>query len=356
MSWLAAAPAAPERPGAIGRLVSLWNREIPDDRLKLAISIVTAVFASYVVVCVKMLATGTTAHGFGDFYALWSSAIVTHDGAPSLNYDADALHLRQIALGMNPHEYNPFPYPPTFLLVLAPLGALGRAAAFLLFMSTSLALYVWAMAGGRALRWPWILGALCAPATGVTLISGQTGFLSGALMVGGLRLAASRPILSGILLGLLTFKPQLGVLVPIALVAAGLWRTIASAVVTVAVCMLASSLAFGFEIWPTWARSILQYGARFDLVVDLMPMIRHDDEISKPVTLPVEKSQRFLHEGRNLRPSQPTFAQAIVQPSMELCGKLFGIFVFLLCRPWFGIMPQPFTQFSLPLSQPVLGN
>ena len=37
--------------------------------------------------------------------------------------------------------------------------------------------------------------------------------------------------------------------------------------------MLASSLAFGFEIWPTWARSILQYGARFDLVVDLMPTI-----------------------------------------------------------------------------------
>ncbi len=273
MSLLTAAPVALGRQGVVGRLAALWNRELSDNAVKLTVAVAAAVGASYVVLCLRAVATGVYGYGFGDFYALWTSAVVVHDGSPLLNYDADALHARQVDLGMNPHGYNPFPYPPTWMLALAPLGGFSLPVAFALFMAPSVALYLWAIAGGRGGDWRWIAGALCAPATGVTLISGQTGFLSGALMIGGLRLAASRPILSGILFGLLAFKPQLGVLVPVALIAAGLWRTIASAVATVLVGALASSLAFGFEVWPTWARSILDYGARFDLVVGLMPTI-----------------------------------------------------------------------------------
>src|SRR5205823_10368143 len=88
---------------------------------------------------------------------------------------------------------------------------------------------------------------------------------------------ATRPILAGVLLGLLTYKPQLGVLVPIALVAAGLWRTIAAAAATVAVLIAATGLVFGWSIWPAWLSGILAYSDQFAAesseILHLMPTV-----------------------------------------------------------------------------------
>src|SRR5947209_4071280 len=110
------------------------------------------------------------------------------------------------------------------------------------FMVPAFAAYVLAMYAGRWREWWWGLGACIAPATGITLISGQTGFLSGALMVGGLRLLPTRPALAGVLFGLLTYKPQLGVLVPVALVAMSGGRAIVAALATFAALAVASGL------------------------------------------------------------------------------------------------------------------
>ena len=92
--------------------------EVRDGRLNVVLTVLAAIFFAYVVLCVKAVATGTEYYRFGDFYALWCSAFVTDEGAPALNYDADALHLRQVALGLPANADNPFPYPPTFLLIL----------------------------------------------------------------------------------------------------------------------------------------------------------------------------------------------------------------------------------------------
>ena len=70
------------------------------------------------------------------------------------------------------------------------------------------------------------------PACPINAIGGQNGFLSAALFLGGVLNIDRRPILSGVLIGLLTFKPHLGVVLPFALVALGAWRVIASAAVT----------------------------------------------------------------------------------------------------------------------------
>jgi hypothetical protein len=91
-----------------------------------------------------------------------------------------------------------------------------------------------------------------APATIITLAFGQTGFLSAALIVGGFRLAAARPVLSGALFGLASVKPQLGVLIPVALISARLWRTFAGASVTILILVIASSMIFGWSMWPLW--------------------------------------------------------------------------------------------------------
>jgi hypothetical protein len=260
-------PVSPFRP--VGRL----DFELSETARNLILTVLASVFAALLFFGLRAPVTGSGFHRFGDFYALWSSGFIAHEGQPALNYDSDALHLRQAALGMNPLAFNPFPYPPTFLLMLAPFGGLGLGLAFVLFMSLTFALYLWAMTGGNFLSVPRLFGALLAPATTITLISGQSGFLSGALMLGGLRLAGSRPIVAGVLFGLLAYKPQLGLLLPVALISAGLWRSIAAAAVTVVVCAIASSWAFGDDIWPLWLRQMVDYSGHFDPVNYLMPTI-----------------------------------------------------------------------------------
>jgi hypothetical protein len=246
--------------------------ELRDGRLNWTLAVVAAVFAAYVAMCLKTVVAPPWPHRYGDFHALWASAVVVHDGAAALNYDNDALQVRQAALGMPVNENNPFPFPPTFLLMLAPLGGLGRGAAFALFMGATFAGYLWAITGGRRRDWPSLVGALVAPATGITLISGQTGFLSGGLMVGGLRLARTHPLVAGALLGLLAYKPQLGLLVPVALASAGLWRVFAAACATVLLSVAASSAVFGARIWLTWFASLQAY-SRFHPIDHLMPTI-----------------------------------------------------------------------------------
>jgi Glycosyltransferase family 87 len=247
--------------------------ELNESARNLVLTVLASLFAAMLFFGLREPMTGSGFHRFGDFYALWTSGFICHEGQPALNYDSDALHLRQAMLGMNPLEFNPFPYPPTFLLMLAPFGGLGLGVAFALFMSLTFAFYLWAMTGGNFRSMPRLCGALLAPATTITLVSGQSGYLSGALMLGGLRLAGSRPIVAGVLFGLLAYKPQLGLLLPVALISAGLWRSIASAAATVVVCAVASSWAFGADIWPLWVHQMVYYSGRFDPVNYLMPTI-----------------------------------------------------------------------------------
>jgi hypothetical protein len=108
------------------------------------------------------------------------------------------------------------------------------------------------------------LGVIVAPVTAATITYGQSGFLAAALITVGIRLAGSRPLLSGMLLGLLSYKPQLGVLVPIALVAAGYWRTLFVAFATVAALAAIATVAFGWAVWAAWAAMLPDYQAVFD--------------------------------------------------------------------------------------------
>jgi hypothetical protein len=118
---------------------------------------------------------------------------------------------------------------------------------------------------------------LAAPTTAIAIVSGQTGFLAAAFLAGGLWLAAPNPVAGGVLLGLLTYKPQLGLLVPVALVAARLWRTLAVAGLTAILLALLTSILFGTAIWPGWAASLpgfsRQFAAENSEIVHLMPTV-----------------------------------------------------------------------------------
>ena len=138
----------------------------------------------------------------------------------------------------------PFPYPPPYLLLLWPIGVLSYPLAQAIWSGTTLAAYAVAI-GACAGRAQAALLALLAPATAVNLFYGQNGFLTAALMIGGIGLAPSRPVTGGILLGLLAYKPQFGVLIMVALAAARLWRVALGAMVGFAVFVAASLFAYG---------------------------------------------------------------------------------------------------------------
>src|SRR3546814_10633706 len=96
--------------------------------------------------------------------------------------------------------------------------------------------------------------------------SDLNGFLTAALLIGGLRLLGAKPIVAGILFGILTVKPQLGILLPFALLAARQWTAIAAAGVTTVLLVGSSVLLF---VWESWQ-------AYIDLVIPLQTVIMNE--------------------------------------------------------------------------------
>jgi alpha-1,2-mannosyltransferase len=187
---------------------------------------------------------------FGDFIALWSYAKIASAHPVAELYDFATLHARQLALGMDPSDQAPFPYPPMFIVLLWPLSLLPYDVAYLVWIVGTLALFVWAVVGTCSRLPLCVFGAIVAPASATTIASGQSGFLAAALIISGVRLAGSRPILGGILIGILSYKPQFGFLVPIALASAGFWRAFAAASATTIGLAVLATLAFGWAVWP----------------------------------------------------------------------------------------------------------
>ena len=191
-----------------------------------------------------------------DFMAFWAASDLALDGRAADLADPTTFESHyESKIGpvtLDPtfdttHTY-PWYYPPISLLVVAPLALLPYLWSYGLWIAATLAAYLLSAARrGRALVELPVL--LLAPSTLFNFLLGQNGFLSAALLVGGLRLVESRPWLAGVLLGLLSYKPHLGLLVPVALVAGRFWRAFAAASATVLAMLVASLALFGLESW-----------------------------------------------------------------------------------------------------------
>lgn len=139
-------------------------------------------------------------------------------------------------------------YPPHLMFFIWPFGLFGYFPSYAVWCAIGLALYVWAAVAGGVDRKYWFFLAI-APAVTVNAFLGQNGFLTAALLIGGLANLDRRPITAGILFGILTIKPQFGLLLPVLLVLNGHWRVIGSAVATTVLLATATAIWFGPEIW-----------------------------------------------------------------------------------------------------------
>src|SRR5690349_3446123 len=181
-----------------------------------------------------------------DFINIWmGSRLAAHSIMTLFDYGAYYDALKE-AFGPETPFHN-WGYPPTLLFLTQPLGSLPYWAALMIWTVLGFAIYAAVVLRELA---PSARAAACgllllAPATIVNVVTGQNGFYSAALLLGGIVALERRPVLAGVLFGLLTMKPHLGVLVPLALVMIGAWRTIAAAALTAVLFVVPSLVEWG---------------------------------------------------------------------------------------------------------------
>ncbi|WP_456711893.1 glycosyltransferase family 87 protein [Bradyrhizobium sp. USDA 4353] len=198
---------------------------------------------------------------FGDFSGLWSfGKFAAQFGAAIYDPVALAAFQQRLDPALGGGGF-PYPYPPTFLLALIPLGMMALPAAYVCWMGVTFAAYGLATLG-RDWRSPFGLALLAAPTTLINAITGQNGFLSAALLIGGLRLLPRHPVIAGSLLGLLAYKPQFVLLMPVVLLASRRWIAILSAIATTAIVAVVTSAALDPWIWLQWMVRFPDYQAQ----------------------------------------------------------------------------------------------
>lgn len=196
---------------------------------------------------------------YTDFTTIWVAGVeALHGNAARLYDSAQFLKLQAALLGHRRFFYSNWPYPPTFLLVVAPLGALSYLHAFLAWTFLTL-LAVIAVVYLIVRRLPAIAVLLASPFTAWNFLAGQNGFLTGSLIGAALLCLERQPVLAGVFIGCLTYKPQFGILFPVALVAARQWRAMMSAAITAAALAGLSIAAFGTGAWAMLPHALFEH-------------------------------------------------------------------------------------------------
>jgi hypothetical protein len=191
-----------------------------------------------------------------DFSNVYAAGSLTWQGRPAEAYQPALQHAEEQAVfGGREVPFYGWLYPPFFFSVAFLVASLPYAWGLAIWLAASLAAYLAAM---RAIlpRPETLLIAAAFPAVFINIGHGQNGFLTAALLGGALHWLDRRPWLAGVLIGLLAYKPQFGVLIPVALLAGGRWTTIGAAVATIAALLAVSFVTLGDGVWHAFADSM----------------------------------------------------------------------------------------------------
>ena len=181
-----------------------------------------------------------------DFANIYSGAAAGAERDLSTLYDASLYQSALDARFGTKLEKNSFPYPPHAPLLMSPLGWLDYVPALIVWTLGGVTVFAATCRLWVGRQWLWLAAA---PAVVLCIWAGQSGIWVGALLALGLLILPKRPVLAGLLFAAITFKPQFGPLLVIALLASGSWRAIMSASVATLALVAASVLAFGVQPW-----------------------------------------------------------------------------------------------------------
>jgi hypothetical protein len=189
-----------------------------------------------------------------DFPSFWAASRLALQRAPAKVYDLAAhAAAERSAFGGANVPYSAFFYPPTYLLICLPLGLLPYLVALGAWLgATGYGCWRVVRAWVGPISRPWALPMLAFPGVLSTVGHGQNAFLTTALFGAAILAWDRRPLLAGVCFGLLTTKPKLGLMIPLALIVSGRWRVIAAACAMAFGLALAVLAVFGVGAWRGW--------------------------------------------------------------------------------------------------------
>jgi hypothetical protein len=219
---------------------------------------VVVAFATYVIDLLRQTRDGLS-NGLGrpfgdDFVNYWSAPFLALHGRVAEVYDFAAFHAFEQSVTAQSIQYYHYSYPPLMLLLTLPLALIPYVPALFVWLSvTWYAFY-------RALKLTSsdgiLLLSLATPALFVSAIGGQNGAMTAALLGGGLMLVDRRPVVAGILLGLMVYKPHLALMLPFALFAGQRWLVIAVTAVTAMLLITMSIAVYGVDPWLHYQHNV----------------------------------------------------------------------------------------------------
>jgi hypothetical protein len=200
-----------------------------------------------------------------DFSCFWAGgrAALT---APHQLYDFDYITGLQ-GWPLGPGALRPFIYPPSALAVFIPFALMPFWLGYGLWVAATGGVF---LAAGLRLKAPWWFILL--PPIAQVVYCGQVTFLIGGLTLLGLTLDR-RPWLAGLAFGVAAaIKPQLLVLLPVALLAQRNWAALAGAAIAGAAMVIGSLVVFGLQPWLDWVSAL----GRFQQLILMSPSLRAD--------------------------------------------------------------------------------
>jgi len=242
-----------------GRCETLWHRVIRSgdyftwDRIGFACLCAAIGFVAGLVWMLAIPNTYGAPNGtlLMDYLSFWLAGGQVLSGTPEFAYSPRDFSAIQKAYTGSDTLFGFF-YPPTFQMLQSGFALLPYKAAFAVFIGLTTGLLAFAC---RLITGKWLLAAclIVIPACANNAFHGQNAALTAALygffLVG---VERQKMILAGIALGLLTIKPQLGILAPVALIASWNWRTFLSASVTTLVLAGLSAIVLGIGVWQAF--------------------------------------------------------------------------------------------------------
>jgi len=233
------------------------------ERLRLLTWAAVLLFVAYGAVYVSTLDFGHLIprdgkkHVIGrDFLNLWMYGRAAFEANPGQYYDLRTYWSAADAVTGPGYPPQLWSYPPSVMLLAAPFGLLPYMGALAIWTVIGLAAFILGLRlWTRDPRY--LLPLLLAPPAIFGLVSGQFTYLTTGAMLAVLRWRESRPLLAGVILGLLTLKPQLGLFFPILLLATRSWKVILAASVTALALAALTGLIWGPDVWLAyWSRGI----------------------------------------------------------------------------------------------------
>lgn len=189
-----------------------------------------------------------------DYIAFWSASQMADQGSLADSYSINNIAPMQQLAAPVTNTWN-WLYPPTFAVLLAPLTTADYLLSLTLFSVSGLLLLALAMQ--RIAPPARVLPALMlSPAVFINLSNGQNAAFTAAIAAMSLGMMNRHPLMAGMLLGMLTVKPQLALPLLLLILLHREYLVFTGAILSATLLAVLSVALYGTAAWPAWLEAL----------------------------------------------------------------------------------------------------